>query len=149
MPAESLSDLRRRVLLDAEGLELDPQALIDPSDHHPTVYHFGGVNDLGCVVAAASFYPAESPLFPGESSYQLRYLAVDPSVQGHGRGSLLLQAAEKELSIRVRPDLPLFANARDTALGFYQKIGWLPVPGSHHVSPISHLPHTKVTKRIG
>ena len=40
----------------------------------------------------------------------------------------------------------VWANGRDTALGFYLTAGWRTVEGSEHLSPETQLPHTAIYK---
>jgi ribosomal protein S18 acetylase RimI-like enzyme len=76
----------------------------------------------------------------------LRYLATDTSVQGSGAGTILLRAAESRLaSIGAEQ---FWANGRDTALGFYERVGWQKVPGSEHLSAETQLPHTVIYRVI-
>ncbi|HEY5092361.1 MAG TPA: hypothetical protein VII60_03770, partial [Acidimicrobiales bacterium] len=58
----------------------------------------------------------------------------------------VLAVAEHEL--RSLGAEQIWANGRDTALGFYQNVGWLSVDGSEHLSPETQLPHTVIFKRL-
>jgi GNAT superfamily N-acetyltransferase len=87
-----------------------------------------------------------APVRPDLASYQLRYMAVDGDVQGHGYGARVLDAAEPAL--REAGAEQLWANARDTALGFYLKTGWELIPGSEHISAETQLPHHRIVKLI-
>jgi GNAT superfamily N-acetyltransferase len=139
--APVLYDLRRRILRGN-----DPDASVDfERDDEPTARHYAGLLD-GRVVASASFFPAVAPIRPELVSYQLRFMAVDVSLQGRGYGALVLEAAEREL--RELGAEQLWANARDSALGFYVAVGFTAIEGSENVSPISHLPHTVIAKLL-
>jgi len=110
-----------------------------------TSIHFGGI--LGDrLVVSASFFPSSPPMNPTLVTYQLRYMATDFDVQGRGYGALVLAGAEDAL--RTLGAQQIWANGRDTALGFYQKVGWLSVEGSEHLSPETQLPHTVIFKRL-
>lgn len=137
----SLVGLRRKVLKDN-----DPEAIAtNPLDDDPATRHFGGfVGDR--LVASASFFLTSPPRRPDLVSYQLRYMAVDFDAQGHGYGARLLDEAQKEL--RASGVQQLWANARDSALGFYLATGWSLVEGSEHLSAESGLPHTKITRLL-
>jgi GNAT superfamily N-acetyltransferase len=139
--AARLHDLRRRVLRNN-----DPSVSVDePRDHEPGSRHYAGL--LGDrVVACASFYPASAPVHPELESYQLRFMAVDADQQGHGYGARLLATAED--SLRAIGVGQLWANARDTALGFYESTGWTIVEGSAHVSAATDLPHHQIAKLL-
>jgi GNAT superfamily N-acetyltransferase len=141
VPASQLHDLRRRVLR-----ENDPTKSVDePRDAESTSMHFAGLLD-GRVVVSASFYPTTAPIRQDLVSYQLRFMAVDLDVQGHGYGARVLEAAEHAL--RDAGAEQLWANARDTALGFYLKTGWELIPGSEHISGETQLPHHRIVKLI-
>ena len=141
MRASALHDLRRRVLR-ADNPEV---GVADARDDDDTAVHFGGL--LGeRIVVSASFYPSQSPVDPGVATYQLRYMATDFDVQGRGYGAKVLAAAEEHL-IEQGVD-ELWANGRDTALGFYFSLGWSAVEGSEHMSPETRLPHTVIVKRL-
>lgn len=83
---------------------------------------------------------------PSLTTYQLRYMAVDFGVQGRGYGALVLEFAEDDL--RARGVEQMWANGRDTALGFYRTVGWLSIEGSEHLSAETELPHTVIFKRL-
>jgi GNAT superfamily N-acetyltransferase len=107
--------------------------------------HFAGLlNDV--VVVSASFYLTSAPVREDLSSYQLRYMAVDVDAQGHGYGARLLGVAEEAL--RNAGAEQLWANARDTALGFYTATGWEIIPGSANISAETQLPHHKIAKLL-
>ncbi len=135
--ARELHGLRRRVLR-ADNPESSVQ---DPRDDEASALHFGGFLD-GRLVASASWFRSDPPVNVGLFSYQLRYMAVDPDVQGRGYGSVLLARAMKDL--RALGVEQLWANARDSALGFYVATGWTPVAGSQHLSRETRLPHTVI-----
>lgn len=136
-----LHDLRRRVLRNNDPAS----SVIDQRDEDPESLHFAIRSDE-TVVACGSLFPSASPLGDDAKTYQLRYLATEEVLQGHGFGSLLLRAAEDRLS-SLGVDL-VWANARDTALDFYRKTGWVEIPGSEHLSPETALPHTKIFKPL-
>lgn len=139
--ASQLWNLRRRVLR-----ENDPTKSVDnPLDATPSTLHFAGLLDES-VVASASFYLIVAPVRPELVSYQLRYMAVDADQQGHGYGAQILVVAEETL--RAAGAEQLWANARDTALGFYEATGWEVVPDSGHVSGETQLPHHQITKLL-
>jgi GNAT superfamily N-acetyltransferase len=139
IPAVRLHDLRRRVLRGN-----DPAADAgDPRDDDADALHVAGlINDV--VVVSSSWYPSTPPVNKDLATYQLRYMATSEELQGLGYGALVLNAAEREL--RERGALQLWANGRDTALGFYRATGWEILPGSEHVSPYTGLPHTVIYK---
>jgi GNAT superfamily N-acetyltransferase len=139
--ARVLYDLRRRVLR-----ANNPDSAVDfAEDDAASARHFAGLLD-DRVVASASFFLGVAPVRPELVSYQLRFMAVDFDVQGRGFGSVMLDAAERQL--RDLGAEQLWANARDVALGFYVATGWAPIEGSENVSPLSNLPHTRIAKLL-
>jgi len=139
--APVLYELRRRVLRGN-----DPNKTVeDPRDGEETSLHFGGF--LGDrLVVSASFFPSTAPTNAHLSTYQLRYMATDFDAQGSGYGALVLAAAEDAL--RAMGVQQVWANARDTALGFYRSTGWTVLEGTEHLSPETNLPHTVIVKLI-
>jgi len=137
---QELHPLRRRVLRDD-----DPIAdVTDPRDDDITALHLGGFIDDRLVVCA-SLYNAPPPLNPQMTSCQLRYVATDFGF--HHKGFAAAVLAEAEQCLRGRGVEQLWANARDSALGFYQAIGWSVIAGSEHLGhPPSYLPHTVIFK---
>jgi GNAT superfamily N-acetyltransferase len=139
--AAELYELRRRILR-----KNDPEAIVDePRDHEATSVHFAGQLD-DVVVVSASFYPTTAPVRENLASYQLRFMAVDIDAQGHGYGARVLSAAEDAL--RDLGAEQLWANARDTALGFYTATGWEIIANSANVSAETQLPHHKIVKLL-
>ena len=137
--ARELHELRRRVLRGNNPAT----SVADARDEESTALHFAGW--LGeRLVVSASFYPTSAPVNGELPSFQLRYMATDFDVQGRGYGARVLVAAEAEL--RRRGARQLWANGRDTALGFYLATGWRTVAGSQHLSPETQLPHTIIYK---
>ena len=133
--AADLYDLRRRVLR-----ANDPGALVaNPADEDVAARHFAGFVD-GELVVSASFFA------DGPGAYQLRYMATDPRVQGRGYGAGVLAAAEAHLA--GEGVTRLWANARDSALGFYRRLGWRVVEGSEHISAETLIPHTVIEKDL-
>ncbi|MBW4077329.1 MAG: GNAT family N-acetyltransferase [Acidobacteria bacterium] len=139
--SSELHELRRRVLRSNNP----DVSVADPRDEERTSLHYGGF--LGeRLVVSASFYPSTSPVNPELTTYQLRYMATDFDAQGQGYGALVLDFASAELrSLGVEQ---VWANGRDTALGFYRATGWELVEGSEHLSAETRLPHTVIFKSL-
>ena len=140
--SEQLHDIRRRVLREGR-----PDARVhDERDGDPEAMHFAALLDDN-VVGSASVYLSHSPSpdFSG-LTYQLRYLAVETSLQQSGIGSQLMRAVEDRLGSRGVDFL--WANGRDTALDFYSRTGWIVVANSEHLSPETQLPHHVIVKKL-
>ena len=139
--ADQLHELRRRVLRNDDPAIYHP----DPRDEEETSLHYGGFIGSRLVVSA-SFFPSAPPMNSELVTVQLRYMATDFDVQGRGYGADVLAFAENDL--RARGVEQIWANGRDTALGFYESVGWLRVEGSEHLSAETMLPHTVIFKRL-
>jgi len=117
----------------------------DSRDDQPDSIHLA-IRHEGTVVAGGSFYVSISPIDRTQPARQLRYLATDPAFQSRGLGAALLHEAESRFEhFGVNS---LWANARDTALGFYFREGWEALPGSEHFSIETQLPHTVIVKQL-
>lgn len=126
--------LRRLVLRNG-----DPQAEVAwVEDLGDGAFHLGLRDGEGAVVAVGTFLPRETPYRPGILAYQLRGMAVSPEVQGLGLGGVLLRAGIDR--VRQRGAQVLWANARDTAIGFYERHG-MTVVGDGFVTDATGLPH--------
>src|SRR5207245_1459574 len=88
-------------------------------------------DDDGSLVAVSTWIPSV------EGTWQVRGMAVDPAVQGRGVGRLLLDGGVARA--RGAGVSRLWAHGRDSALGFYQRLGWS-VVGDGYVTAIG-LPH--------
>jgi GNAT superfamily N-acetyltransferase len=141
VPVESTYDLRRRVLRDGRH-DVD---ITFPEDARAGTFHLA-VSDGEQVIAVGSFNPSPTPLRPGVDAYQLRGMAVDDTRQGSGVGRMLLQAAEERL--RAAGISVAWANARDSALGFYETLGWR-AHGEGFCHGYRNLPHHVVVRDLG
>ena len=139
--SRELHALRRNVLRGGDATVV----VEDPRDGEPSSMHLA-VRVDGSVVTSGSFYVATSPVDLTQTSMQLRYLATDPIFQSQGLGAALLKEAEARLTRRGVDSI--WANSRDTALGFYLREGWESLPGSEHLSPATQLPHTVIVKQL-
>jgi len=106
--AEDTLQLRRDVLYPNEPLEAVKV------DHDEDGLHFG-VFDQGQLVTVVS-------LFPGRESAQFRKLATAPAAQGKGFGKAIL-AHLVDICKKEKIKL-LWCNARDTAVTFYDRLGY-------------------------
>jgi GNAT superfamily N-acetyltransferase len=134
VPAETTHDLRRRVL---RGGRPDSDVAF-PEDRIDGAFHLAAFDDAGTLVGIASWAPTPTPHRPGARAWRLRGMAVEEGAQGRGVGSAILVAAVdrlRELGAEV-----LWANGRDTALGFYERHGW-EVVGDGFLTGEVPLPH--------
>ncbi len=115
--AGATHELRRRVLRShLPGADVD-----HPEDHLAGTIHLG-VIDGGAVIATATMFPEATPYRPAARAVRLRGMAVAPEWQGRGVGALLLEAVVDRA--RAEGYEVVWANGRDSALGFYRRRGW-------------------------
>jgi GNAT superfamily N-acetyltransferase len=86
-----------------------------PEDDDAATVHLAAVEG-DHVVGVATFVPRD------DGWWQLRGMAVDAERQGRGIGRAILDEAESRL--RALGASGVWANGRDTALGFYERAGW-------------------------
>jgi GNAT superfamily N-acetyltransferase len=72
----------------------------------------------------ATFFKHHSPVFEGEPALKLRGMAVDPKMQGHGLGTMLLEAALPRLALAFTECPTIWCNARLSAVPFYRRAGF-------------------------
>jgi GNAT superfamily N-acetyltransferase len=119
--------LRRTVLRDG-----DPAADVSfDGDERVGSFHLGAVvgQDL---MGVASW------LSSADGSLQLRGMAVDARMQGKGVGAALVAAG-----LARRDGRAVWANARDSALGFYERLGWV-IDGDGFVTAATGIPHHRI-----
>lgn len=75
---------------------------------------------------------------------QVRYMAVEEGRRGKGVGSRVLSELEERLSRLGAKRVVL--DARETAVGFYQKKGYILVGDSHTL--FGSVPHKRMMKRL-
>jgi GNAT superfamily N-acetyltransferase len=90
-------------------------------DHDELTFHLGAFVDKK-LVSVASFYFEKHPAFSEAYQYRLRGMATLPEYQGQGYSSALLRTAFPV--IKQNQCSLLWCNAREKALGFYQKVGF-------------------------
>lgn len=140
IPASSVYSVRQIVLRPGRP----PEECIFPGDTHESTFHLG-LFEVDLLVAVASFMNSASGKFDHPNQYQLRGMAVLENYKRKGYGAALLLAAEKKLRKREKPWL-LWFNARDYAIGFYEKYGYqtigekFDIPGvCEHIVMFKHL----------
>ncbi|MCI2285728.1 bifunctional GNAT family N-acetyltransferase/hotdog fold thioesterase [Colwellia sp. MSW7] len=79
-----------------------------------------------------------------EQQGQIRYMAVDDNMQGQGLGQQIIRALEQQASMLGITEIVL--NAREQALGFYEKLGYKMRGYSHTL--FGDVKHYSMTKKI-
>lgn len=82
-----------------------------------------GYFDSQNLVAVATYVARKNALFGTPLQYQLRGMAVLPAYRKNKLGEKLLLEGE-ELLKKKNPDILIWFNARETAVGFYEKYGY-------------------------
>ncbi|HEY4887221.1 MAG TPA: GNAT family N-acetyltransferase [Candidatus Dormibacteraeota bacterium] len=110
-------------------------------------WHLGAVDPSGRVVGISSFYREACPARPEvPESFQLQFMAVDPSVQREGIGSSILSEGLRRLQ-SMGAKL-LWASARDNAVPFYERFGFEVVPDSASLPASTGRPHHLILLEI-
>ena len=135
---EEIMALRVRVL--RKGT---PVAHADyPEDSYPDAVHLGIVRD-GDVIGTSTWFLKECPEQLGTSAMQLKGMAVDDALQTSGVGRQLIDAGIALATERGAHIV--WARARDTAIGFYEKCGFAVVGEGFTDGPTS-MPHHIVVR---
>jgi GNAT superfamily N-acetyltransferase len=133
VPAEATHDLRWRILRGSRP----GAAVVFPEDNRPGAFHLAVRHD-NAILAVASFSTEATPYRPRRSAIRLRGMAVDEPFQQHGIGRLLVTTVADRL--RAEGVDVLWCNARDSAAGFYARLGF-EVEGDGFVLPESGIAH--------
>jgi predicted N-acetyltransferase YhbS len=137
LAAEETHQLRRAVSADGRT---DLPSMRHELDAAVGAWHLGAVDASGRVLATSSFYPGSCPGRPdAEPAVQLQFMAVDPVVQQMGIGSAVLSEAIRRL--QTTDAVILWANARDTAIPFYERFGFRTIQASASSPPQTGQPH--------
>lgn len=114
--AIDLVDVRRRVLRDGRtDLSAD-----HPADDDPTTVHLAVRND-GEVVGAVTLLRDSRTVEGVDVAVHLVLMAVAPEHQGQGIGAMLIAEAQSQCG---RDGSGIWAAARISALGFYERLGF-------------------------
>lgn len=92
-------------------------------DNDELTFHLGAFVDKK-LVSVASFYFERNENFPDPNQFRLRGMATLPEYQGQGLSSALLRTAFPV--IKQNQCTLLWCNAREKAMGFYLKLGFVP-----------------------
>ena len=112
-----------------------------PDDDAPGTVHLG-VRMSGEIVGVSTWIPRP---YHDEPGVQLRGMATAAVLQGQGVGGVLVEAG----CARAATIAPLvWARARDTALGFYVRHGFI-VDGDGFLDELTAKPHHFIVRRLG
>jgi GNAT superfamily N-acetyltransferase len=149
IPAHRTWELRQRVLRPHQRIE----EMNYFGDHDPDTAHFGAfVGDELLSIGSIYLAPLKSPhasLPEDGRSWQLRGMATAPGRSGGGLGAAVLKAALEHAASNPaarKGGSVMWCNAREAALGFYEKFGFAAVSGTFELPGIG--PHKVMTRRL-
>ncbi|MGB6047911.1 MAG: GNAT family N-acetyltransferase [Flavobacteriales bacterium] len=118
IPSNETHELRQRVLRPAQTIA-EMEWTFDRAEGS---FHLGTEKDDE-LIAIASFLREPCEQLPGKLQYRLRGMAITAEHQGQGVGAALLRSGLEHLH-QLKADL-VWCNAREGALGFYGKKGFI------------------------
>lgn len=140
LPLEAIMDLRVAVL--RRGTPTTHCRY--PEDDLDDVVHLGIVVD-GAVVATSTWFGKTCPEITGPPAVQLKGMAVDTKIQQSGLGSALI--VEGVAHAGERGAQLVWARARDSAIGFYEKNGF-EIVGDGFIDEPTAMAHHIVVRRL-
>jgi GNAT superfamily N-acetyltransferase len=115
-----------------------PESASFDHDDDLDTWHFGAYDGVK-LIGVATFFAERCPLRPGLRAWRLRGMATVDEMQGRGAGRALV--AEGVRVATAAGAALMWCNARVTARGFYERVGFvavgdefeLPASGRHYV----------------
>lgn len=115
-----------------------------PEDVYPDVVHFGIIHE-GTAIATSSWFMKECPEQPAALAMQLKGMAVADELQGAGLGALLIDAG---FALAIERGATIaWARARDSAMGFYERLGFVST-GDGFIDGPTAMPHHIVVRTL-
>ncbi len=139
LAAAETHDVRMRVLR-ADTPSTDPRYA---QDELADTWHLGA-RIAGRLVGVSTWAPEPWPADPETSAVRLRGMAIDHAAQGTGAGAALLRAGIARS--RATGGRLVWASARDSALGFYERAGFETV-GEMFIDEPTGMPHHYIVLR--
>ena len=131
--------VRQPVLRPGRGIE----TCVFDGDDLPTTIHFG-IFDNDDLVGVISVFEAAHPNFAEGRQFQIRGMAVLENQQKKGLGDKLVQHAEDY--INQMHGERIWFNAREVAVGFYQKMGYKVIGEAFNIPDVG--PHYVMHKKL-
>jgi len=119
--------LRAQELRQGRPVEID-------EDDAPYTLHLAARIDGGEIVGVVRFHPRDCPWRQAEAPWQLRGMATDPRVRRIGAGRALV--AEGLARVATRGGDLVWCDARASAVGFYERIGFTSITGEYELTPV-------------
>lgn len=136
-PKDTL-ELRQRILRPHQTME----DCVYPGDEDSTTFHLGAFEN-GNLMGIVSIYQRNHDSIDGQKGFQIRAMAAEKGVRGKGLARALLTYAERK--IRSLYGDYIWANARVSALGFYDKLDYSVIGEPFNVDDIGM--HNLIIKR--
>jgi len=114
----------RTVRLPVLRAGMPPESAILDHDDDPGTRHFGAL-DGERLVGVATFFAEPCALRPGRRAWRLRGMATLDDMRGCGAGTALVHEGVR-VATAAGADL-MWCNARVSASGFYEKLGFVVV----------------------
>jgi GNAT superfamily N-acetyltransferase len=141
LTAEETHPLRGRVLRDGTLSDV----VVFDGDELAGTFHLGFRTADGTLVGVSTWMQRAYPDRPAVVGYQLRGMATDPGHRGTGAGTAMLGAGLDRC--RALGAGLVWARARDTALGFYERYGFTTV-GPGYTDLTTGLPHHDIVRDL-
>ena len=123
-----------------------PDATVDfDGDDESTTIHLAAFDLHDAIVAVSTWMQRPLAEEPNGAAIQLRGMATKVGLQGTGVGTLLLGRGIR--LARERNANVVWANARDSALGFYTRNGF-EIIGDGFIEAVTGLAHHRVRFRL-
>jgi len=115
-----------------------------PGDEAPDTRHFGAFRGSH-LQGIASAFGVECPGRPGVPAFQIRGMATTPDARGTGLGRALVEACVAYA--REKHAALIWCNARKTAAGFYQRLGFAILGEEFEIQDVG--PHFRMHLALG
>jgi GNAT superfamily N-acetyltransferase len=141
VPLDAVLPLRARILRAGRPLG----SARSRQDALPGTRHLAAITESGQVAGVVTYFVEDSPLAAGRRAVRFRGMAVEDALRGSGIGRALMRrvaAAARDAGAEV-----LWANGRDGALTFYERIGFH-VEGDGFLDDDMLLPHHVVIAEL-
>jgi len=131
---EDIIPIRHQVL--RKGRPIETASFIE--DQLESTLHFGIYTEQNKIICCLTITPN---IYKGIEAWQLRGMATHHDAQGKGIGSQLVKQSIEFVQHKENKAL-MWCNARESAVRFYEKLGWVIDSKRFDIEPIG--PHFKM-----
>lgn len=125
--------------------DMDNKSVTFDGDDDSDTVHLAAFDAQGTMIGTSTWLWRDCATRPNVPAMQLRGMATAGDRQGQGIGSVLLQAGFS-LCREQRAHI-VWANARDAALSFYERHGFV-ADGEGFIEAVTQLPHHVVIRSL-